>query len=82
MINVSMASWLQDVHGFISRVRRRNRLVAIATDDRQNIILDTVLFLLRIILNLIYSGEVIEEDIKPQFLSSYDTYIKYLRNLL
>ena len=35
MINVSMTSWLQDVHGFMSRVRRRNRLTAIAADDRQ-----------------------------------------------
>ena len=42
MINVSMASWLQAVHGIMSRVRRMNRLTANAVNDRQEMITDTV----------------------------------------
>ncbi len=52
MINVSMASWLQDVQGFMSRVIRRNRLMAIAADDRKKMIEDTIFCLLRKIFNL------------------------------
>lgn len=52
MINVSMASWLQDVQGFMSRVRRRNRLMAVAADDRQKMIMDTIFRLLLKIFNL------------------------------
>lgn len=81
MINVSMASWLHDVHGFMSRVRRRNRLTAIAADDRQKMIMDTIFCLLCKIFIFKHASDILDDKLNNlQFIYFYDTYIKYLRN--
>jgi hypothetical protein len=63
MINVSIAIWLQDVQGFMSRVRRMYRLTAIAADDREKMIMDTIFCLLRKIFDFIHSGVILDDNL-------------------